>query len=454
MFLKKNKTNLFEKIFLFLCVSFLCAGCFLSDSRGRDADEIVIISPHDEDVRRELQIAFEDYTKRKIGRKISIKWQPARGTGNIMRLLINEKKRWEAGGEVGIDVFLGGGAAPHEKAVRMGITTPIKLPDFILEGIPEELGGVRLRHKSGFWYGVTLSSFGIIFNKEGLRKRGIPPPVSWKDLASPLFEGLIILADPSESGSARACYEMILQKFGWEEGWKILYRILANAGGITHASSEIGKTVSSGQAVAGMAIDTYGFIQVEKDGEEKVGFVIPEGESAFTPDPVSVIKGTPRKELATLFVEFLLSDDGQKLWLLKAGEPGGPRRTSLWHFPVKFQVYQIPEEKKVLHQNIFSMAGGLNYDEKKANERAKVISMLFETAGAQNRQRLKDAWKVIQKRPEGSLQKLFDLPAISEKEAVSLESVLEDPVKSEEIEEKFYLLFKNRLGEIVRNSVK
>ena len=428
--------------------------CGRQGGRGRADNELVVISPHDETIRSELQAAFERYSEKKTGKKATLRWQPARGTGNIMRLLENEKKSAAGGREVGIDVFLGGGAPPHEKAAALGITEPVALPPGILAAIPESVGGVHVRSDSNQWFGVTLSSFGIITNKAGLARRGLPEPASWKDLADPRFGGLIILADPFESGSARACYEMIMQRFGWKEGWKILQRIIANAGGFTPSSSDIAKQISSGQAVAGMVIDMYAFVQIEEDGADLIGFNLPEGETTFTPDPVSVIRGTPRKELAALFVEFLLSKEGQALWILPAGVPGGPEKHNLWHFPVRPDVYEIHAEKALLKRNPFKSFAAMEYDEKKGNERARVLTLLFETAGIQNEGRLKKAWKAVQAAPGSKLEEIFDAVPFSEEESFRLAGPLDDPVDAERLEEKTYQQFKKKYLDVIDRSKK
>jgi len=435
-------------ILLGALVSSLCP-CCKGGKKCPGEDEIIIISPHDETVRYEISRAFEAYSEKKTGRKVKIRWQPARGTGNIMRFLENEMKSAAGGREVGIDVFLGGGAPAHEKARKLGITQSLRISDTTLQAIPETLGGVHLRSPTYHWYGVTISSFGIIYNRVGLKLRGIGEPSSWKDLADPAYQDLLILADPFESGSARACYEMIMQRFGWKEGWAILFRILANAGSFTHSSSDIVREISNGQSVAGMVIDIYAFIQIEKDGEDFIGFSLPAGETTFTPDPVSVIKGTPKKKLAGLFIEFSLSEEGQSIWFLPPGTKGGPEKYNLWHFPVRPGVYDGFAGKTTLKRNPFESFAALKYDEKKGIGRARVLSLLFETAGIQNKKLLKKAWKKIQAQPDPKLVDKFNELPFSEKQSLAVAEFIDDPVEAEIIEENYYNFFKNKYLAII-----
>lgn len=426
-------------------------GCAEKKGGKGPGEELVVISPHDETVRYELSRAFESYAGEKTGKKVGLRWQPARGTGNIMRFLENEMKSAEGGREVGIDVFLGGGAPAHEKARASGITEPVRISDEISSAVPDTLGGVHLKSPGGHWYGVTVSSFGIIYNKIGLERRNIEEPESWKDLADPRYENLLILADPFESGSARACYEMILQRFGWNEGWAILLRIMANAGSFTHSSSDIVREISNGQSAAGMVIDIYAFVQIEKDGEDVIGYTLPAGETTFTPDPVSVIKGTPKKRLARLFIEFLLSREGQQLWFLAPGEKGGPETYSLLHFPVRPDVYEIHEGGTTVEGNPFKAFAALRYDETKGAARARAVTLVFETAGTQNRDLLKKAWKTIRAGPDPDLVETFEALPLSEEEAPAVAGALDDPVRAEILEEKYYRYFRGKYKFIIEN---
>jgi len=427
-----------------LAAAVACAGCAAGGRDAAGGQTLVVISPHDEMIRFELGEGFRRYAREKWGIDASVKWQPARGTGNIMRLLENERKAAAGGRQVGVDVLAGGGTPAHEKAAALGITQPASVPGELLREIPETLGGVRLRAGSGHWHGVTLSSFGIIFNKRSLAARGIREPSSWRDLADPAYDGLVVLADPFESGSARACYEMIWQKEGWREGWSVLARIMANAGAFTHSASDIAKEISSGQAAAGMVIDTYAYVQLEQDGGGLVGFVLPPGETTFTPDPVSVIAGTPRRALAEKFVEFLLGPEGQRLWVVPAGAPGGPLRHNLWHFPVLPAAYAACAGGCKPAGNPFASPIAFRYDEKKGSARARLLTLLVTTGGIQNKKALDAAWAAVRRAGAGQAAALARMTALpfGEAEGMKLADALASPLEAELVEEKLHQFFK------------
>ena len=70
-----------------------------------------------------------------------------------------------------------------------------------------------------------------------------------------------------------------------------------------------------------------------------VGFVTARGETSINPDPIALLRGAPHRELAIAFIEFVLSDEGQKLWSFRRGVPGGPERYTLRRLPIVPRLY-------------------------------------------------------------------------------------------------------------------
>ncbi len=189
------------------------------------------------------------------------------------------------------------------------------------------------------WIAATMSNFGIVINKDRIAELGLATPVRWADIAGPSWFGYLTLADPSKSGSVRSGYEMIFQQYGWAKGWGLLTLMFANAGELRDVGSTPADDVGSAQALAGIVIDFFGRKQMLRVGPSLVGFVVPEGGSTIDPDPIAVLKGAPHAELAAHFVEFVISPEGQRLWVFRAGTPGGPQRTALGRMAVLPALY-------------------------------------------------------------------------------------------------------------------
>lgn len=394
---------------------------------------LVVITPHHDRIRAEFARAFAAHWKKTKGETLFIDWRVPGGASDIAMFLKSEyaaafQNHWvrklgqpwsasvatafasnrialpadpkakrtpaqEAREEflasdvgIGVDLYFGGGAYDVIQQAEAGMLVaesgrthaglamlhqkhPAWFGD---EGIPEAVGGEPYRDKRDRWAGTCLSSFGIVFNRDVLRRLGITKePSQWEDLTDPRLFGQVALADPTKSGSVTKAFEMIIQqqmqkeidalkanpgklrteaetelegvRRGWESGLKLIQRITANARYFTDASTKIPLEIARGDAAAGMSIDFYGRSTEDDvraaDGSSRVGFVMPAGGTSIGVDPIGMLRGAPEPELAMAFMEFVLGDEGQRLWSFRASVPGGPTRSALRRLPVRKDFY-------------------------------------------------------------------------------------------------------------------
>jgi iron(III) transport system substrate-binding protein len=384
---------------------------------ARSEEKLVIITPNGQEIRNEFRWAFADWHKQKYGRPVELEFLTPGGTSDVRRQLdtIYRAIRDAHGRtlppedqiDTGIDMVWGGGDYEFNSKLKpLGILHPLDLSaKFLSEVFPQpSLAGVKLydqdRDTSGHslpprWVGVCLSSFGIVYNPDLYRSLDLAPPKTWSDLADPrLFSGLS-LADPSHSGSAAVAYMMVIQRAmadaesgflgrpenigipvarlktapqyraaldaGWKEGMRRLVLIAANARYFSDSGAQSPNDVAGGDAAAGMAIDFYGRVTEQTVGSNRATFITPRAATAITPDPIAILYGCHGKqlELANHFIEFLLSPEGQRLWILKCGEPGGPRAVALHRSPIRQSVY-LNRAGWADDINYFENAGGFN----------------------------------------------------------------------------------------------
>ena len=297
-----------------------------------------------------------------------------------------------------LDLFFGGGVYDHEKAEKQGLTVsawgtegpPVGLFEDASGRIliPREMNGEVWRGEA--FYGCVLSAFGICYNPDRLADLGIAhPPAVWEDLADPRYFGHLGLADPTKSGSVAKAFEMIIHtrcartvaaagfsreqirryesliarngkvggalppevpeayqeavERGWVDGINLVRRIGANARYFTDASGKVPVDVGMGAAAAGIAIDFFGRLESElscpPNRNPVLVYVTPVGESSVTADPVSMLRGAPHREMAARFIEYVLGEDGQRLWNYRVGTPGGPTRFALRRLPIRRDFY-------------------------------------------------------------------------------------------------------------------
>ncbi len=316
--------------------------------------KLVILTPHNEQIRYEFAHAFNLWRSDQDMSPIAFDWRTSGGTSDLRKSVFDQFQarisQDRADDGIGCDLFFGGGDYEHSVLAHgidgVSLTLPVKFPPGMLEQVYPQptIGGEPLYHPQLRWVGVALASFGIVYNRDVLQQvLNLPEPVQWQDLADPRYRNWIALADPAHSGSIAATYNAILRRRGWDQGWKVLRRIFANARYFSASASKVPVDVSAGQTAAGMCIDFYGRFQAGAVGGGRVGYIDPKYTTAINADPVSILRGAPQRELANQFIVWMLSRSAQHLWQLRRDAPGGPEKFELRRQPIRRDVYKAPQ---------------------------------------------------------------------------------------------------------------
>jgi ABC-type Fe3+ transport system substrate-binding protein len=361
---------------------------------------------------------------------IEIVWQDiGGGTSQIARYVA---ARYESSPDgIGIDLLFGGGTDIYLRFADQGRLQKIEMPPSILRRIRPQLGGLPLYDPEGRWYGPMLTSFGILYNRTVLNRIGRPEPRRWADLGQPGLAGWVSAGDPRITGSVHMVYEIILQGHGWDKGFRRLLRLGANAHGFIRDSGTLTRTVTSGEVAAAGNLDANALTAVGRD-PQMLGFCLPDGETIINPDAIAVLKGAPRKELARAFVEFTLSDAGQRLFLLRPGEPGGPRRHPLCRLSVVEELYSRypPERRSVAAANPFRAGDMISYNSKLGNSRWDALNDLIGAAIVDAHADLRAAWRRVlamtwSSARDGLEEELFAPPCSAEELAAHARAIAE-----------------------------
>lgn len=225
-----------------------------------------------------------------------------------------------------VDVAWGGGPVVFDLVNNDDLLAPLTSDAItsILNELPDEISGAPAkRYKEGevVWVGSAISSFGFTINTEFLATEELVQPKTWDDLGNEtyaqfaLFPSVPVIgtADPTLSTSNTRMFEIILQTYGWEEGWKLLTRIGANAR-IYDRSESVRDAAIQGTIGAGTTIDFYGYT-AQLEVPELCEYVLPEDGTAVNADPIALVSTSDNPEAAQAFIAWVLSPDGQKIWL-------------------------------------------------------------------------------------------------------------------------------------------
>ena len=381
--------------------------------------KLILLSPHSEGIRTEFTDAFQKWYKAKHGVDVELEWLDQGGSVNIVRFIRSEFEKNPEG--IKVDIFFGAGTDAYLTMKEEGLLAPYRLPDEILSRIPKEYSGSPVYDPDFQWYGACLSGFGILYNKQLIKMMKFPEPKTWADLARPELAGWVSSADLRQSGSVRKMYELILQSYGWEKGFEIVTKMDANVKAFTRGASDIPREVDLGQTAYGPAIDIYAFSKIAEAGADKLGFVMPEGETVINPDPIAILKGAPHEKLARSFVEFVMGEPGQKLWMLKVGEPDGPKEFALRRMSVMPDMYDALGDKVDVPINPFKLKATLRYDHEKGSDRWGIVSDMIGAMDIDMHKELMKAWEAIikGKMKDAAVKRLVAVP-ISEEEASRL----------------------------------
>lgn len=409
----------------------------IDESTTGDVLKLVVISPHNEQIRYETEVAFSKWHQKNHGQPVQIDWRVIGGTSDIERQLISEYTALDQQNRIddgaGYDVVFGGGDYSFDRKLKPAVGGQVLAPlsfsdEFIRDVYPSAMvADKKLYDPEGMWWGVVLSSFGIVFNREVTELLGLSEPERWQDLTDPKLDGWVGMADPTHSGSVRVTYDAILQHYGWLRGWATLRRASANARYFASSSAKVPLDVSAGEAAMGMCIDFYGNYQASVVGGGgggsasdvwRVGYVAPVGETVVTADPVGVLRGAPRRELAERFVRFLLSEDTQGIWMYRLGEDGGPERFELRRPPVRRDMYTAAKRAKMADDSDpFEIASAV------AAGTPSYFGALVPVMRAMAMDRhdeLKDAWRTLYGEKDAvrraEMERLFDAMPFSESE--------------------------------------
>ena len=390
-----------------------------SPSQGSGGQELVIISPHWEGIRYEFGHGFERWYEGETGQAVTVDWRDFGGTSDDVKYIRSGFAKSPEG--IGIDLFFGGGIPPYELLADEGLFEPYELPADLLGQVPAQYPGGDLYDPQFRYYGTVLSGFGILYNKEVLRRLGLPEPESWEDLATAGAFTWVGMGDPRSSGSALMVFEIILQAYGWERGWEVVTRLGGNCRYFTRSSSAIPKDVALGEIAYGGAIDFYARTAIAGHGADRLGFVLPKGKTVVNPDPIAVLKGAPHPDLAQAFVRFVMSEAGQRLWFLPTGMEGGPERYQLLRMPILPEFYTRYAEVSGGVTSPFDWKTDFVYDGAVATRRRGVLQDMLGAFIIDTQYELVPAWKaaIADGLPPETVHRLTHMP-VSAEEALTL----------------------------------
>ena len=304
-----------------LAGSALAAMLSVSAPAGAQAieNELVLITPVARTLTDPALADFAKFAKEKWN--IDVKTSSlAAGTPVAYGRIVEWKGRPDA------DIFWGGESALFDKLAEQKLLAKLELSKGVADAVPASIGKpkpIPLKDPKGFWIGTVLEPYGLVYQPKLLAKLGVPEPKDWDDLLHPKLKGQVAQCAPTRSSSSHATYEVILQRDGDEKGWAWLKRLAGNTGLFTARSRDVPSVVARGEFAAGFAVPSYMAFEDRLAGYD-IKFAAPK-TAWITPEPIAVLAGSKHSKAAHAFIEYLLSERGQRVAMERGVFPITPK---------------------------------------------------------------------------------------------------------------------------------
>jgi iron(III) transport system substrate-binding protein len=333
-------------------------------------DELILITPVAKTLTDPALADFVKYAKERWN--VTVKASAlAAGTPVAYGQIVEWKGRPNA------DIFWGGESALYDKLAEQNLLAKLDLPAAVMDAIPTSIGKpkpIPLKDPKGYWTGTVLEPYGIVYHPRLYQRLGLQPPKDWDDLLDPKLKGQVAQCAPTRSSSSHATYEVILQRDGDAKGWEFLQRLGANTGMFTARSRDVPSVVAKGEFAAGFAVPSYMAFEDRLAGFDLM-FVAP-GTAWITPEPMAIIAGARHPKAARAFIEYLLSERGQKVAMSRGVFPITP----------KYRVQGAPGSQA---EQAVAFTGGLRsyfdievtniYEDDLAQKRYEAVNQKFRT---------------------------------------------------------------------------
>ena len=268
------------------------------DGDGEASKKLVIYSPNSDGLIDAVIPAYEA----KYGVKVEMLTM---GTGECLTRLDSEKNDPYA------DILFGGlNIANYEN--NPDLFEEYTSPNDALLPEPYQTYKGYISH-----YGLDGSA-ALLVNVDRFKELGLNVDdfKGYDDLLWPELKGQIAMGNPAKSSSAWAELTNMLLVMGNEPydeaAWKWVETFATNLDGkIIDSSSAIYKGVHAGEYAVGVSYEDP-CVSLLVDGATNVKIVYPEEGAVWLPAGCGIIKNAPNMENAKLFIDFLLSEEGQQ----------------------------------------------------------------------------------------------------------------------------------------------
>ncbi|MDZ7324354.1 ABC transporter substrate-binding protein [Kosakonia sacchari] len=229
-----------------------------------------------------------------------------------------------------------GGAAPDVLLIADSVTMEsLKQQNLLAAYISPQATrfDAQLYDKEGYYYGTKLITTGIAYHSKAPVK-----PTSWQDLLKPELKNMTTLPSPLYSGAAQIHQATLMNDPAL--GWQYYEKLKENGAMLQSGNGAVVSAIASGSKAYGVLVD-YMAIR-EKAKGAPIEFVFPKEGVSIVTEPVAMMKNAKNPQAAKAFIDFVLSDEGQKLVLQQGYLPADANLPVPAGFPPRDSIKLMP----------------------------------------------------------------------------------------------------------------
>ncbi|MFQ6134361.1 MAG: ABC transporter substrate-binding protein [Nitrososphaerales archaeon] len=169
----------------------------------------------------------------------------------------------------------------------------------------------NFKDTAGYWTAVQVNPVIQVYNPQSLSEADLPKTLD--DLVDPKWKGEVTIHDVT-LGSVGTSWLATLKGPLGEEKWSSFVEDLAELQPARfRAFEDVGRTVYEGEYKMGLIVYLHDFLRFKATGAPIERLKVEGLPVLFTVTPVSVMKDAENPVAAKRFVDFILSEEGQKL---------------------------------------------------------------------------------------------------------------------------------------------
>jgi iron(III) transport system substrate-binding protein len=271
---------------------------------------VVVSVPTSAELRKEFESGFQ---KKFSG--IELELSVARGASNINKIVEEQKA-----GVYNIDLHIGGTTSIVTGLLAANLLEPIP-PSMLLPEVSDPKnwwgGHIWVDNAKQYIYSFTAYMTETVwYNSTLVRPEEI---VSWDNLLDPKWKGKIAILDPRTPGSGESTWAFLLKI----KGEPFLGKLAAQDMMVGRNLRQLGEAVARGKAAISIGVSYYTYVPFIKAGlpvrslsNIKEGYYAATGSGNF-----AIIKNAPHPNASKVFVNWLLSKEGQTVFTKAMGQP-------------------------------------------------------------------------------------------------------------------------------------